>query len=349
MYRSSPTLATILATAAFVLAANAAQAASFVTEATRVFDRVIDQGRAATTEIDAFHQDFSESAARMVDLEARVERWKAEGYLCERYVDCAEEYDLIYAFYGQSMAEIEEVFQRHQDSILAALSWLNHVVYEGKDQLSDLRSDDLAALPAELERLRGVQARLKTQNAALEHECPERTSRKCARKWRAFHRDLDRSHREIKRVAYTRELATVREALLKRLDSELGRYSDFEEDVVATLADYASTFEEYGELSGTEGIGKLLLATTDLHTFAAKVRQLRDFGKGPQIPVPDIGELVPDIGELVSDRLNLITGQDLDVESRREALTDSGRLLEGNDRLLRELEREVGLDRTASR
>ena len=47
------------------------------------------------------------------------------------------------------------------------------------------------------------------------------------------------------------------------------------------------------------------------------------------------------------DRLDLITGQDgqdLDVESRRKALTDSGRLLlEGNDRLLREMAQEVGL------
>ena len=342
MYRSSPTLATILATAAFVLAANAAQAASFVTEATRVFDQIIDQGQAATTEIDAFHQDFSGSAARMVDLEARVERWKAEGYLCKRYDDCHEKYDLIYAYYGQSMAEIQQALQRHQDGILAALSRFNRVVYEGKDQLSDLRSDDLAALPAELERLRGVQARLRTQNAALEHECPERTSRKCARKWRAFHRDLNRSHREIKRVAYTRKLATLREALLKRLDSVLERYSDLEEGAVATLAGYSFTFERYGEFSGTEGIGKLLHTTTALHTFDAKLRQFRDFGKGLQLHVLDMGELM-------SDRLDLITGQDLDVESRREALTDSGRLLEGNDRLLREMEQELGLDRTASR
>ena len=342
MHRSSPTLATILATAWFVLAANAAQAASFVTEATRVFEQLIDQGKAANTEIDAFHQDFSGAAARMVDLEARVERWKAEGYLCKRYDDCHEKYDLIYALYGQSMAEIQQALQRHQDGILAAFSRWNRVVYEGKDQLSDLRSDDLAALPAELERLRGVQARLRTQNAALEHECPERTSRKCARKWRAFHRDLNRSYREINRVTYTRKFATIREALLKRLDSELGHYSELEENVVAALADYASTFEQFGWFSGTEGIGNLLLATTAGRPLADKVRQLHDIGEGLKVHVVDVGELM-------NNRLNLINGQDHDVESRREALTDSRRLLDGSDRLLQKLEREVGLDRTTSR
>ena len=135
--------------ALLVLTVGGVQAASFVTEATSVVDQVIDQGQAANSEIDAFYQDFSQTATRMVDLEARVERWKSEGYLCEQYIDCVEKYDLIYAYYGQSMAEIQQAFERHQDGILAALSRFNRIVYQGKDRLSDLRSDDLAAVPAE--------------------------------------------------------------------------------------------------------------------------------------------------------------------------------------------------------
>lgn len=327
--------------ALLALAAGGAQAASFVTEATSVVDQVTDQVQAANSEIDAFYQDFSQTAARMVDLEARVERWKSEGYLCERYADCVEKYDLIYAYYGQSMAEIQQAFERHQDGILAALSRFNRIVYQGKDRLSDLRSDDLAALPVELERLRGAQERLKSRNANLQQECPERTSRECKRKSRAFQRDLNRTTREIKRIASTRQIATLRESILTRLDGVLGRYGDIEEEAVATLANYAFIFEQYGDLSGSEGIGKLLTATAELGKIDEKLGQMHGFGKGLEIHLHDMGNLI-------NERLDQIAGGDIAVESRRGALTESGDQIEGNDRLLRDLEQEIGLAGTMS-
>ena len=327
--------------ASLVLTVGGAQAASFVTEATSVVDQVIDQGQAANSEIDAFYQDFGQTAARMVDLEARVERWKSEGYLCEHYVDCVEKQDLIYAYYGQSMSEIQQAFQRHQDGILAALSRFNRIVYQGKDRLSDLRSDDLAALPAELERMHDSQEELRSRNAELQQECPERNTAQCKRKWRAFQRDLNRTSRELKRIAYTRTLATLRESIITRLDEVLKRYSDIEEEAVATLTNYAFIFEQYGELSGSEGIGKLLTVATDLGKLDGKLRQMQDFGKGLEIHLLDMGNLI-------NERLDQVAGGDIAVESRRGALIESGDLLESNDRLLRELHQEVGLAGTTS-
>lgn len=331
-----PAIAALLA-----LAVGGAQAASFVTEATSVVDQVIDQGQAANSEIDAFYQDFSQTAARMVDLEARVERWKSEGYLCEQYIDCVEKYDLIYAYYGQSMAEIQQAFQRHQDGILAALSRFNRIVYQGKDQLSDLRSDELAALPVVIERLRNAHEELRSRDADLQQECPERTTAQCKRKWRALQRDLNRTTRELQRIAYTRKLATLRESIITRLDGVLERYSDVEEEAVGTLAQYAFIFERYGELSGSDGIGKLLTAATDLGKLDGKLRQLQDFGKGLEIHVLDMGSLI-------NERLDQVAGGDITVQSRRGALFESGDLLEGNDRLLRDLEQEIGLAGTTS-
>ena len=327
--------------ASLVLAAGGVQAKSFVTEATSVVDQVIDQGQAANSEIDAFYQDFSQTATRMVDLEARVERWKSEGYLCEQYIDCVEKYDLIYAYYGRSMAEIQQAFERLLDGILAALSRFNRIVYQGKDRLSDLRSDDLAALPAELERMRNAQEELVSRIADLQQECPERTSTQCKRRWRAFQRDLTRTSRELKRIAYTRKLATLRESIITRLDGVLDRYSDIEEEAVATLTNYAFVFEQYGELSGSEGIGKLLTVATDLGKLDGKLRQMQDFGKGLEIHLLDMGHLI-------NERLDQVAGGDITVESRQGALVESGDLLEGNDRLLRELEQEVGLAGTTS-
>ena len=327
--------------ASLVLAVGGAQAAGFVSEATNVVDQVIDQGQAANSEIDSFYQDFSQTAAQMVDLEARVERWKSEGYLCARYVDCVEKYDLIYAYYGQSMAEIQQAFGRHQDGILAALSRFNRIVYQGKDRLSDLRSDDLAAHPAELERLGNSQEELRGRNADLQQECPERTSRTCKRRWRAFQRDLNRTSRELKRIAYTQKLAKLRESIITRLDGVLGRYSDIEEEAVATLADYAYIFEEYGQLSGTDGVGKLLAVAGDLEKLDGRLRQMQDFKQGLEVHLLDMGKLI-------DDRLIGIGGGDIAVESRRGGLVESGDQLEGNDRLLRELEQEVGLVGTTS-
>ena len=324
----------IFAAAALALAVNGAQAASFVNEATRVVEQVTDQGKAANSEIDAFYEDFSPVAARMLDLEARVERWKTEGYLCERYADCAEKYDLIYASYAQSMAEIQQAFERHQDGILAALSRFNRVVYQGKDKLSDLRSDDLAALPAEIGRLRGVQERLKTRNAELRQECPERTGRECIRKWRAFDRDLRRSQRAIRRAAYARQIARLRSSMLERLDGVLDRYSDIEEESVATLTKYAFIFEEYGGFSGSEGIGRLLASARDLAQLDTRRRQMQDISEGLEVHVLETGKLF-------EDRIGLLEGEDLEVGSRREVLIDSGNRLEANDRLLRELEQEL--------
>ena len=334
MNRSPMTLAA-LATS-FVVAVGGAQAESFVAEATSVVDQVIDQGQLANTEIDEFYQDLSQSAARMVDLEARAERWKSEGYLCEEYSDCVEKYDLIYAYYGQSMADIQQAFERHRNGILASLSRFNRIVYRGKDRLSDLRSDELVALPAELERLRNAQAALRDRDAELRQECPERTSHRCRRKWRGFERDLGRTSRELKRVALTRKLATLRETIITRLDEVLGRYGDIEEEAVATLTNYAFIFEQYGELSGSEGLGNLLDVAADLGELDGKLRQMQDFGQGLEIHLLDMGSLI-------GERLDQVVGGDLTVVSRRGALVESGDLLEGNDRLLRELEQEVGL------
>ena len=315
-----------------VLAANGVQGVGFVTEATSVVDQVIDQGQAANSEINDFYQDFSDTASRMVDLEARVERWKEEGYLCESYIDCSAKYDLIYAYYGQSMAEIQQAFQQHQDGILAALSRFNRIVYQGKDRLSDLRSDELAALPAEIERMKATQERLRTLSAELQQDCSDRSTRECKRRWRAFQRDLNRNHRDITRAAYTKKLATLRESILTRLEGVLEQYSDIEEEAVETLTHYAFLFEGYGTFHGSGGIGYLVKATAQLGDLDAKLNQMKGFAKGLEIQVLDLGSLM-------DDRANL---GDINVHSRRERLTESGDLLDASDSLLQELQEQVG-------
>lgn len=310
-------------------------AKSFVTEATRVVDNVTDQGQHANTAIESFYQDFSQAAAEMVDLEARVEQWKAEGDLCAQYEQCPDKYELIYAQYGKSMSQIQSAFEKHRDDILESISRFNRGVYQGKDKLSDLRSDDLAALPAELDRLRGDQANLKTRKAKLSSECPDQSSRQCARKWRAFNRSVSQTYQKLQRLAYTRKLSQLRESMVTKLDTVLDRFGDLEADAVATLADYAFMFEQYGELAGTQGIGQLMTTVKQLEDLEKKVSQMKDFGLGMK-------NHVLDAGNLMNERLAQISGHDMSVSSRSEMVSDNARLLESNENLLRELEKELG-------
>ena len=293
------------------------------------------RGRAANSEIDAFYQDFSAVAVRMVDLEARVERWKTEGYLCERYADCAEKYDLIYASYAQSMAEIQQAFERHQDGILAALSQFNRVVYQGKDKLSDLRSDDLAALPGgDRPAARGPGAAQDPQRGA-----PAGVPRTHG----------PRMHPQVARVRSRPPAQPARDqARGPTPASSRGCAARCSNALTACSTDtatsrrtpsppsphYAFIFEQYGGLSGSEGIGGLLAGVKGLAQLNTRLRQMQDFGKGLQVHLLDMGNLL-------NDRLGLLEGEDLEVGSRREVLTDSGNLLEANDRLLRELEQEL--------
>jgi len=166
---------------ALALSLSTAHAKSFVTEATRVVDGVTEQSQQANGAIESFYQEFSGAATAMVDLEARVEQWRQQDYLCESYRGCPEKYDLIYAHYGQSMARIQKAFDTHRDEILSALSRFNQAVYNGKDQLSDLQSDDLSGFPVDLSRLSREQDGLRVRKAELEHECPKADSRSCAR------------------------------------------------------------------------------------------------------------------------------------------------------------------------
>ena len=322
--------------AVLALTAGNATAKGFVTEAASVVDQVVEQSQAATDEIEAFYRDYHAPASRMVDLEARVERWKTEGYLCERYVDCVEKYDLIYAYYDQSVAEIQQAFQRRQDGILAAISHFNRIVYQGKDRLLDLRSNELTELPAKVQQLRNTQERLKARNLELRQECPERTSRECKRRWREFERDLNRSDREIKRVAYISKVAKLRESILARLQEVLERYTDMEEQWVDLLTRHAYVLEEAGTYSGAAGIGGMIANLRNLKGFSQTVEQMVKLLDGME-------HHVRQVASVTNDRVSLIADGDIDVESRRDRLIESGDMLDAHEDILQGLEQDVGL------
>ncbi len=327
----------LLALALFMGMAVRAMATSFVSEATVVVDRINKESQSANQEIEDFYRDFSKAAGDMIALEAKVDQWKKEGYLCGEYSKCPEKYDLIYAYYADRMAMIQKAFDEHRDAIQAALSRFNRVVYEGRDRIADLRTGDAVKVKADLHRLSLENERLRNLRANLEQQCPvsKEMSRSCVRRWRAFRRDAARVRRNLQRLLYVQRLNKLRKSIIDRLENILDSYSSLEADAVDSLANYAFIFEQYGELSGASGIGQLFQAVKQIRELDKKLAQMEKFGKGLQLHVLQVGKLM-------DDRLAQIEEQDIRVYSRTEQIEDATNLLESNDKLLRQLEKEVG-------
>ncbi len=330
-------VAGLVALVLLLAVAGQAKATSFVSEATVVVDKINKESQAANQEIEDFYRNFSKAASDMIALEAKIEQWKKEGYLCDEYAKCPEKYDLIYAYYADRMAQIQKAFDEHRDAIQASLSRFNRVVYEGRDRIADLRSDDMVQVKSNLKRLRLENERLRNQRAALEQKCPltQEMSRSCSRKWRAFRRDAARVRRNLQRLVYVQRLSKLRKSIIERLENILDSYTTLEADAVESLADYAFIFEQYGELSGASGIGELFQAVKEIRELDKKLSQMQKFGKGLQLHVLEVGKLM-------DDRLAQIEEQDINVFSRSEGIEEATNLLESNDKLLRELEKEVG-------
>ena len=327
----------VLALLLTAAAAGPALATSFVSEATVVVDRINKESQSANQEIEEFYRSFSKAAGDMIALEAKVDQWKKEGYLCDQYAKCPEKYDLIYAYYADRMAQIQRAFDQHRDAIQAALARFNRVVYEGRDRIADLRAGDSVKIKADLHRLSLENERLRNLRSNLEQQCPisKQMSRSCARRWRAFRRDAARVRRNLQRLLYVRRLNKLRRSIIDRLENILDSYSTLEADAVESLADYAFIFEQYGELSGASGIGQLFQAVKQIRELDRKLSQMEKFGKGLQLHVLQVGKLM-------DDRLAQIEEQDIRVYSRSQDIEDATNLLEGNDKLIRQLEKEVG-------
>lgn len=333
----SQTLSALSLAVTLACASAPAASATFVNEATRVVDDIARQSEQTNGALSDFYRDFGEPAAQMVKLEALVERLRREGTLCEHYADCPDKTDLVYAHYGQAMARIQQVFARHREKILAALAGFNQQVYRGRDRIEDLRSNELDNAPAEVRALKGEQAQLRQRQAEITRDCPDsERSTACLRQWREFQRNANRLNRRIQRAAYAHQLGRLRNSVIERLGVVLDGNTHLEADVVAALADYAFVFESYAELSSADGIGQLMGTVQQLADLTQKLDELEQFGEGLKVHVLDVGQLL-------NERLAQVSGMDLEVQSRRSALANNRELLDSGDRLLEQLEKEVGI------
>lgn len=314
-------------------------ARAFVAEATRVIEGVRQESLSANKALENFYREFNRYASEMVDLEARVQRWKKEGYLCEKYQDCPEKWDGVFAQYGYYMREIERLFNEHRPKIQQAVQSFHRRVYEGLDHLRDLKISTPSITPETLRELRSRQIRLSRDREALEQQCPPgQLSRECLRRWRAFNRRARQLNREIQRAIFTSKLARLKRSISERLEAILTGLTDIEDKATNALAHYAMLFSEYEELSGSSGIGALINAIEEIKVLDQKLKELEQFSKGLEIHVLELGKLLDKRLAMTEERLGI--GEGL-ISSSQEEVSRYTELLEQNDRLLEELSREL--------
>ncbi|MES9902659.1 MAG: hypothetical protein ABW168_08240 [Sedimenticola sp.] len=309
-------------------------AKAVVNEASRVVNSIIQQGESTGGTIGSFYKEFNTSAAKLTELEAHVDGWKQKGHLCETYEQCPEKWDLVYAYSSQIMGNIQTSFNKNRDNMLQALRSFSKAVYEGKDNISDQRNEELATLPIKVSRLREANSSLREERSRAQEMCNDNSSTKCKRLFNQLSRKAKRINRELQRLVFTRKIAELRGSLVGKLDSVLDNYTDMEANAVSMMANYAFIFEQYSDINGAGGLGNLMNAIKELNALDKKLSNMDTISKGLQQSL--IG-----MGETLNARLAELNGKDLSTESRSKALQSSSRILDSNDSIMAQLENEL--------
>lgn len=312
-----------------------AQAKTFVAEAARVVNEVKQGSVSANQAIKAFYQDFNRYASQMVDLETRVERWKKEGYLCDKYEECPEKWDAIYAQYQYYMRGLEEVFNKHREKIQEAVAQLHRQIYQALDKLQDLKSEEMMVSAEKLKALNLRNEKLKVRRQELLSKCPpqKNMSMECRLAWRQYNREVRRLNYELKRALYLVRMAKIQKKIIQQLNNILQNLNMVEENTVLALSRYAELFENFEFMAGSEGMMQIANSVENLKDLVQKVKELNEFAEGVELKVMDFGKIT-------EKRLAMMEGVVGDFTSRSEEI--SAYTEKVNEKLLQQLKKEIG-------
>ncbi len=326
----------ILAAAVSFSFAGLAEAKQMVSEARSVIQSIETKSNNLTGQLDKFHEEFAARAKNMVEIEAMVEELKREGYLGKTYKETPERYERVYAEFAKEMAEIKDIFSRHYPRIQTAVTSFNKSIYEGKDRISQIRSDDLAVVDAELSRSKVTFRELQDMRTNLESQCPQNASqqsRSCRSQWKNYQRQLSRLKQSLARLNYMKKISNLKNSISGKLSEIMEQYVYKEEDIVNTLSSYAFSFEQYADFIGSKDLGGMLRTIRELGQLESKMRDLQQIQNG-------INFHVADMGGMVDDRLDyFMESSGFAVESRDEKLASYADQEEDIQEMIRQLEK----------
>lgn len=321
---------------AFVFQAQATtQTDDFIMEAERLVTNVSEKGAESASYIDEFFSEFSQQARQIVELDIAVERAKERGDLCAEYSQCPEKYELVRRAYDNAMGEIQQSFNKYYPHILPAFSSFNKTIYKGLDNFADLRSNEIAQLPMEVELYKEEYRSLLQEQSDIEAECDEVSKRKCERLLRQHSRKAQKLNQHLNKLNYTMQIQGLTEGIQHRLTEVLSGYTYLEEDTAFVLSEYAYTLDNYARLSNSQDIGKLMDAIDSFKDLEAKTNQLSNFATGLQ-------QILARSGNLLKGRLDVFSGEyGVTATSREAQVTSNVALIEANGNLLKELEAKL--------
>ena len=335
MHRTLPFALSLFAAILLIVAPALAQ--ELVSEARSVVQGIQSKGSTLSGELEEFHSRFAVEARRMVEIEAILEDLKAKGYIGPNYSDSPEKMERMNAEYADSIARIKETFVEYAPRIQDAVSDFNRSIYFGKDQIQDMRSQDLDVVDAELAISKTEFGDLKLLRSQLEMDCPENASRKsrnCQRQWNDYQRQLGRLKQSLSRLQYMKKISSLKMAIVEKLSQILDDYQYREADVTAMLGNYAFNFEQYASFIGSKNLGGMLNTINELKQLDKKMKDFQQFQAGLDVHVANMGQLVDDRLEQLMDKSGV--GQ---VESRSHMLQSYADQEDDIAKTIRDLER----------
>ena len=297
-------------------------AKKLTSEARSVIQHIQKKGNALSGTLTEFHQEFSASAGKMVNLEFLVTELKKKNYLGQKYEETPEKYERVYAEYARYISEIKDVFIKNFPKIQQALADFNRSVYYGKDRIAELKSDDLAVVETELGRSKQILRKLQTKRVALEADCPytqnrHQMTRNCQNQWRDYKRQLRNLKRSVARLKYMKKISNLKDSISKKLTEIMERYVYKESETVDMLMNYAMSFEQYASFIGSNELGGMLSTFKELAKLETKLQDFEQFQLGLDSHVEDMGKIVDD---RVDNFIQKSGMGDVKVESRGDIL-----------------------------
>ena len=305
-----------------MMSTPAAYAKRLTSEARSVIQHIQQKGNTLSGTLTEFHQQFSASAQKMVNLEEMIDRLKEKGHLGKTYAETPEKYERVYAEYARYISEIKDVFIQNFPRIQQAVADFNRSVYHGKDRIAELKSDDLAIVEAELGRSKQILRKLQSKRADIEANCPNRQSthkmtKMCQHQWRNYKRQLRNLKRSLARLKYMKKISDLKDSISAKLTEIMERYVYKESDTVDMLMNYAMNFEQYASFIGSNELGGMLNTFKELTKLENRLRDFQRFQQGLDTHVADMGIIVD---KRLDNFIQKSDMGDLELESRSEFL-----------------------------
>ncbi len=309
-----------------------------VLEVKSVVDAVKESGNSVSNSLEDFNKEFVAPANNLTAIEANIEELTRQGYLTKNYKDNPEMWDYINSLSAKNVVAIKDILLKYIDVLQSDVGAFHKAVYKGKDQLEDLRSDDMGSAGAELHFIKTEFAELENRGLELSKDCrgnKGQISPRCVRERRAYNLSMNHLEKKLRRLIYVKQIAGIKGNIIAKLDMILEGYTYKEQEITDTISDYLFKLEQYGNFVSNDNLGGLLAVVSDLKKLDKSLSHFKSYQVG-------LGHLVIQAGDALDKAADRTLNEDIDVESRTDLLKSKTGKEQEIRNLIKTLERKAG-------